>query len=261
MPYTNRLYVILHPTVALIGSQLAPEALARHYTVGPTRHYRGKVIFAEVDVDFRDPYFGIEAAIRELKPHEDGRPKATKFISSYRVLEFIPWSACRELYLTTPEGYCIELEAQPLPTTAPDGGLSIYAEIAPLRMLVLSRYGFLEFGRHITDPANPVGAPRFFYTQLGLDVAEFAAEFEHNPFMEPPIRNLHPSILRDAIAELASTPTKPNKGLALTSSLDDVSYRLIARGFILASPAEHRFYPMPPAAEIERRNLKFWRSM
>ena len=49
MEYQNRLYMILHPTSALIGSQYTPEQLARHYTVGPTRHYRGKVLFAEVD--------------------------------------------------------------------------------------------------------------------------------------------------------------------------------------------------------------------
>ncbi|HET6450850.1 MAG TPA: hypothetical protein VFI08_06040, partial [Spirochaetia bacterium] len=110
MEYANRLYVIVHPTSALIGSQYTPEQLARHYTVGPTRHYRGKVIFAEVDVAFRHPYFRIEEAIAELKPHEDGRPKATKFISCYRVLEHIELSALKSLYLTSEEGHCLELE-------------------------------------------------------------------------------------------------------------------------------------------------------
>ena len=57
MEYQNRLYVILHPTTALIGSQYTAEQLARHYTVGPTRHYRGKVLFAEVDLGFREPVF------------------------------------------------------------------------------------------------------------------------------------------------------------------------------------------------------------
>ena len=63
MQYQNRLYVLLHPTTALIGSQLTPEQLARHYTVGPTRHYRGKVVFAEVDGSFRNPYFRIDEAV------------------------------------------------------------------------------------------------------------------------------------------------------------------------------------------------------
>ena len=34
MEYANRLYVIVHPTSALIGSQYTPEQLAKHYTVG-----------------------------------------------------------------------------------------------------------------------------------------------------------------------------------------------------------------------------------
>src|SRR5271157_1600466 len=130
MAYQNRLYVILHPTTALIGSQYTPEQLARHYTVGPTRHYRGKVIFAEVDVAFRHPYFRIDEAIAELKPHEDGRPKATKFISCYRVLEHLELSALKNLYLTSEEGHCLEIEPRPWPGHELTGE-NIYAEISP----------------------------------------------------------------------------------------------------------------------------------
>jgi hypothetical protein len=260
MQYQNRLYVLLHPTTALIGSQLAPDELARHYTIGPTRHYRGKVVFAEVDPAFRNPYFRIDAAVAELKPHEDGRPKATKFISCYRVLEHIDLSALKNVYLSSEEGHCLELEPRPHP--GPDGeGESIYAEISPLRMLVLSRLDFGEFGRFITDPDNSIGAPRFLYTQLDLNVSEFIAEYEQNPFMQPPIANLHPAILRDAVMELRTAGYKSNKGLSLRSNLDNVSYKLIKKGFMFASQNDQRFYPIPSLAEIEKRNLKFWRSL
>ena len=260
MQYQNRLYVLLHPTTALIGSQLAPDQLARHYTIGPTRHYRGKVVFAEVDAAFRNPYFRIDAAVAELKPHEDGRPTATKFISCYRVLEHIDLSALKNVYLSSEEGACLELESRPQP--GPDGaGESIYAEISPLRMLVLSRLDFVEFGRFITDPDNSIGAPRFLYTQLDLNVSEFMAEYEQNPFMQPPIANLHPAILRDAVHELRTAGYKSNKGLSLRSNLDTVSYKLIRKGFMFASQNDQRFYPIPSLAEIEKRNLKFWRSL
>lgn len=261
MEYTNRLYVILHPTVALIGSQYTPEQLARHYTVGPTRYYRGKVLFAEVDIGFRHPYFAIEPAIAELKPHEDGRPKATKFIASYRVLEHLDFGALKNLYLTSAEGYCLELEPGSLAEKDGMGDLRIYAEIAPLRMLVLSRFGFTDFGAFLTDPANSIGAPKFFYTQLDFGIEEFMAEYEQNPFMQPPIPNLHPANLRDAILELRAVGTKSNKGLSLNSNLDNISYRMIRNGFMFASRQERRFYPMPSPGEIEKRNLKFWRSM
>jgi hypothetical protein len=260
MEYQNRLYVILHPTTALIGSQLSPEQLARHYTVGPTRHYRGKVVFAEVDAGFRDPYFSIDEAIAAIRPHEDGRPKATKFISCYRVLEHMDFSALRSIYLTSEEGHCLELEARPYSGNE-SAGESIYAEISPLRMLVLSKLEFAEFGRFITDPGTAIGAPRFLYTQLHLDVSAFMAEYEKNPFMQPPIVNLHPSTLRDAVHELRTAGYKSNKGLSLGSNLDNVSYKLIRKGFMFASQRDQKFYPIPSLAEIEKRNLKFWRSL
>ena len=260
MEYVNRLYVILHPTTALIGSQYTPEQLARHYTVGPTRHYRGKVLFAEVDFAFRNPYFRVEAAIADLKPHEDGRPKATKFISCYRVLEHLDLSALGNLYLSSEEGHCLEIEAKPYEGHE-RGGEYIYAEISPLRMLVLSKLDFVEFGRFITAPENSIGAPRFLYTALDLNVAEFMTEYEHNPFIQPPIVNLHPSILRDAVQELRTVGYKSNKGLSLRSNLDAVSYKLIRKGFMFASQNDQKFYPMPTLGEIEKRNLKFWRSL
>lgn len=261
MQTTNRLYLILHPTVALIGSQLPPEELARHYTVGPTRYYRGKVLFAELDPGFRHAHFAIDEALGDLKPHEDGRPKATKYISTYRVLEHVDFAALRELYLTTAEGYCLGLAQGPYAPDPNEGELRIFSEIAPLRMLVLSKMDFVGFAQFITDPANPVGAPRFFYTQVDVDVDGFLHDYEANPLMQPPLRNLHPEILATAIQELRSVKTKSNKGLSLHSNLDNLSYRRISRGFMFAARGENRYYPMPDAARIEKANLKFWRCM
>jgi hypothetical protein len=260
MEHTNRLYLIVHPTAALIGSQLTPDQLAKHYTVGPTRHYRGKVIFAELDPGFRHPYFAIDAAMKELRPHEDGRPKATKYISSYRVLEHVDYAALGNLYLTSEQGYCLELEAGPAPADS-GRGERIYAEITPLRMLVLSRMDLRAFGTFITDPANSIGAPRFMYTQVELAIDDFLTEYEQNPFMQPPIPNLHPAILRDAIHELRGATSKTNKGLLLGTNLDNFSYRLLRKGFVFAAQKDWKFYPMPTPAQIEKKNLKFWRSL
>ena len=120
---------------------------------------------------------------------------------------------------------------------------------------------FASYWPQVTDPDNPIGAPRFFYTQVELDIDGFLLEYGENPFMQPPIRNLHPSILEDAIRELRSLPAKSNKGLSLHSNLDSISYRMITRGFMFAGRGESSFYPMPEPAAIEKANLKFWRSM
>jgi hypothetical protein len=261
MAFENRLYQILAPNPALVASQLEPEAFAKHYTAGSVRYYASKIVFAEIDIDFRHPYFRIDHALDALVPHADGRPKATKFISTYRVLEHMDFRAIKRVMLGTPEGYTLELQSVPYTKTHEPGFLRIYAEIAPLRMLVMSRFDFPAFGRYITAPEFPKGAPKLFYTQVELDIAHFLEEFERHPTMHPPIPGLHPSKLRDAIVEMRSDLEKNSKGLRLDSSFDTIPYKLIRHGFMFASQEETRFFQMPSVAEIEQTNYRFWRAM
>jgi len=72
--FRKHLYVILFPNEALVASELGPEAFGRHYAVGSPRHFSGKVIFAEVDVNFRHPYFNIDAYLQQTttgKPQKE----------------------------------------------------------------------------------------------------------------------------------------------------------------------------------------------
>ncbi len=261
MEYRNRLYVVLHPNVALIGSQLEPEDFARHYSSGPTRYYFGKVIFAEIDPEYRHPFFDIEGILPELKPHEDGRPKATKFISSYRVLEHIDLDVIRRLHLATREGYVQSLEPAGHSETQEQGTVRILAEIAPIRMMVLSDYDFEQFSQHVTDPKYRKGAPAIFYTQLDVDVEQFVENLEDNPFLQSPVLSIHPSSLRDAFFELEKYPDKHTKGLCVDSSMDAVSYKQIRYGFMFASREKTKFFPMPELRELEDENYRFWKSM
>jgi hypothetical protein len=253
--------MILYPHNALIASQLTPEQLSRHYTAGSTRHYHGKVIFAEVDDSFRHEFFRIDEILETVRPHEDGRPKATKFIASYRVLEHVDPSALLRLYLGTQEGYSIGIDPAELEYDPQEKEARIFAEITPLRMLVLSRADFREFGAYITNPENPKSAPSQFYTQLDLDIVDFLEEFEANPFRPSPFPTVHPSILRDAFYELQRYPAKQHKGIALDNGLDHISYKLIRRGFMIAGQRSNVFFPMPPLSRIEEEHYKFWRTM
>ena len=74
--------------------------------------------------------------IGELNPHEDGRPKATKFIATYRVLEHLDFGALQSLYLTSPEGHCIELREAPYENKHKPGFIRLYAEIVRSPALV-----------------------------------------------------------------------------------------------------------------------------
>ncbi len=261
MLYENRLYQILYPNQALVASQLAPEAFARHYLIGSIRHYTGKLVFAEIDINFRHPYFDIEENLKYLIPHEDGTPKHTKFICSYRVMEHMDFDAIKSLYLSTSEAHVLELKPAEYDKVHQSGFLRTFAEIAPLSMLVMSPYEMPEFGRFITTPHNPKGCPKLFYTQIELNVDEFLANFEKNPFMQAPFPFLHPSKLRDAILQMKIKPEKKTKGLALFCPLDQISFKMIRHGFMFSSNDKHRFFPMPSLHDIETSHFRFWQDM
>jgi hypothetical protein len=261
MQYQKRLYQILYPNQALVASQLAPEAFARHYLIGSIRHYSGKLVFADIDIGFRDPYFDIEGGLAKLIPHEDGQPKHTKFICSYRVMEHMDFDSIKSLYISTSEAHVLELKPAEYDKVHQQGFLRTFAEIAPLSMLVISPYDMPEFGKFITQPGQTKGCPKLFYSQIDLNVDEFIANFEKNPFMQAPFPFLHPSKLRDAILQMKIKPEKQSKGLALFCPLDQISFKMIRHGFMFASKDKYKFFPMPSLHDIETSHFRFWQDM
>ena len=254
------LYLILFPTTALIGSQLEPEAFAKHFNAGSSKFYSGKMIFAEIDAGYRHPYFRLDEQLKDVKAHADGRPRATKYISNYRVLEHIDFAAIGPLYISTPEGYILPLHERPYDALHQPGFIRVFCEITPVSMLVLSDYNFLEFSRFITDPLSSVGASKIFYTQIDLDIQEFLADLTNNSLTPSPIPDVHPSVLRDSIMELQTVKTKHTKGLSLANPLGKISFRNLRHGFMFASQEKNRFYGLPSLGEIEKKNYKFFMS-
>jgi hypothetical protein len=261
MEYNKHLYAILYPSAALVGSQLSATDFAHHFITGSSKFFSGKLIFAEIDGGFRNPYFPIEESLAELTHHEDGRPKATKYISTYRVLEHLEFSAIKKLYISTPEGHTLELAEGAYDKHHEPGLIRVYAEISPISMMLLSDYNFADFGKFITDPKNRVGAPAMFYTQIELEVDEFLKEIQANPLLPSPIPDLHPGILSKSLLELKHAPDKHTKGLSPASSLGKVSFRNIRHGFMFASQKGTKFFPMPDLKTIEEKNFKFWKTM
>ncbi|MGA2546719.1 MAG: hypothetical protein ABSF43_09240 [Rectinemataceae bacterium] len=267
MAWESHLYLVVHPNHSLVASQLDAERFIKHYMRESTRYFEGKLVFVELDRDFRDPYFDVEGAYAQLKPHEDGSPKATKFISSYRVLEHVSFEAMGRLYICDASGGYVVLE--PAPEGTPDGAviapsvdeLRVILEVDPVKFIVLTRLGLTEYARFATDPANSKGAPRMLYTQLDLSVDDFIRETEESPYVTSFFPGIHPERLRAAIRELRRSPSKDVKGLSLYCPLDRISYKLLRGGFVFASPERFRFYPLLSLDEVERKYYKFWKSM
>lgn len=255
------LYLVLHPNHSLIASQLEPEQFVHHYVQNSSRYFEGRLIFAEVDPGFRHPYFDVEGAYRELVPHPDGRPKATKFIMSYRVLEHIDLDALGSLYFCNPSGEYIALK--PSAELPPSGSqeYSIMVEINPVRFMVLTRYDMVRFSAFITDPRNSKGAPVMFFTQLEFQVDDFVAEFDANPFLSSFVPGIHPARLHDAALELKRTPGKQVKGISLDCPIDKISYKMLGQGFMFAASGKAKFYPLLDVDTVERTNYRFWKTM
>ncbi len=105
------LYLSLIPE-ALIVSMLPPEEFGTYYSVGYRKKVRGQAMFIELDPEFRHDFFPIDQAIARCVPHEDGTPKKSVYIATYRVLEHIPLTDINLLYLVTKFGETLGLRTQ-----------------------------------------------------------------------------------------------------------------------------------------------------
>jgi hypothetical protein len=259
--YKPYMYMICYPNEALVLSQLSPEDFTYRYSYGSATYYSGKLIFAELDIDYRNDYFEIADGLSRLKSHSDGSPKATLFIKTYRILEHVEPEAIKVLYLANADGHCYPLYPGPFEPKPDVSDLRAYAEITPLSVLTLSKLDMRAFGAYFTNPETVISVPRLMYMQINLDVDYFLEEFEMNPFMPPPLEGVHPSKLRNAINNLRARETKFLKSLTLDMSMTKESFRKIRQGIMIKDAKKEVFFPMPSLEEIEEKDFKFWKGM
>jgi len=258
---TKYLYLLLYPNQSLIASQLDPVKFAQHYAQGSTSFLGGNFLFVEVDPDFRQTYFKIDVAYERLIPHEDGRPKATKFVSNYRTLEHIDFTALKNLYYCNAFGNFVILQPGDY-DPKPDGeDIHVFLDINPIKMVILSKYNFDDYGTISTDPNSLVSTPIILYTQVKYEIDDFLIQFSDNPFLPLRIPGVHPARMRDSILEVKSSPGKINKGVSLDCPFNKISYRNLLRGFMFCSLNKRKFYPLTPLEEIEKNFYQFWKSM
>lgn len=260
MSYQKHLYAIMYPNKSLVASQLEPNEFARYYSVGSNRYYSGKMLFLEVDLAYRHPYFRIDEFLAQTVEHPDGSPKHTKFISSYRVLEHLELSALGALYAVTTNGLALRMDKTADSEVPHPERVRIYQELNPVEMLVASTYGHRSFGRFMTSPENTKGAPRLFFTQLDLDVEAFLREWSRNPFMSAPLPGVHPQKLSETIKVLQGDPNPRTKSIGIQSIFGDVHYSKIKHGFWVAAGDESVFYPMPSEADLQAHHHAWWKA-
>jgi hypothetical protein len=241
--FQKHLYLILHPNEALVASQLSPEAFGAHYSVGSPRHFTGKVIFAEVDINYRHEYLRIDDYLAQTESGRPGAPKRTKFVKSYRVLVL---------------GLDPSLEP---PDAGREGRVRVYQEICPLRLVVASSLAPRPFGAYITQGTWSKGAPKIFFTQWDIDAEAVVKRNDVVSFSMGPLPNVNPTNLPTALKELAEDATKKTKTVSLNGNLDLMSYKNIQPGFWFSDGATTIFYRMPTMEELHDHYRAWWRRL
>ncbi|MBU0558928.1 MAG: hypothetical protein KKD86_12915 [Bacteroidetes bacterium] len=257
--YEKHLYMIVFPINALVASQLEPDKFGEHYTVGGAKHFSGKVIFAELDINFRSDYFEIGKYLAATIPHEDGSPKKTKFIKSYNVLEHVDLDAIKKLHLCTANGKVLTIEATPYTAVNEPGLTRIYQEICPLDTLVASSLDQREFGKFITTETKSKGAPQMCFTQIDFNIEQFFQSNLNKEIFHIELPNVNPYRFYDCLKELKDKPLKLTKTIGLGSLLKDISYKFLRHGFWFAESDNLKFFPMPSLSDLENEYYYWWK--
>jgi hypothetical protein len=245
-------YLVCSRFEALVASHLGPEDFGLYMAVGTNKLASGRVIFFEIDGGALDvEHFKLHDIEARCAPHPDGSPKRSKYVSVYRVMEFIPLDAYGMLYLSTPDGRVLGLESKAYTQDLEEPGPSLYCELCPLFPLVVSGQTPKDFCASITNPKSPISAPRLFFADLRLDRDEKGRLASYLPYSDPAhisacIRELHAG-------------TKKSKTVSRTPTIPGF-YRVIRRGFFLGDASGIKVYPFPSRDELEINHARWWHS-
>jgi len=257
--YKKHLYMIVYPIKALVGSQLEPEQFGEYYTLGSAKHYSGKVIFAEINPEFRGEYFHIEKYWDQITEHETGEPKKTKFIKSYNVMEHMDLEAIQKLFLVTTNGKVLPIEAAEYTAVSQPGLIRIFQEITPLETLVASTKDQRAFGQFITHETYSKGAPKICFTQIDFNIERFLEANKNREIFSTELPGVNPYRLFDCIMEMKEMPEKNTKTIQLGSLLKEISYKFLRHGFWFVGGDQMRFFPMPSISELENKYYYWWK--
>lgn len=248
----NYLYLSLIPE-ALIASQLSPSEFGSYYATGILRHSCDQAIFFEIDPNFQSDYLPLDKMDELCKPHKDGSPHRSVYLSVYRVLEHVPLSAYKNLYVVTSDGKTLEIEKAPF-TPDPKKKLYLYQDLAPARPRVASILNPQEYVERITSKDRLVHLDKLAFFDMKLGALE--NDTDKGDIGNLPYKNV--DHLRDCLNNVRMKGSKNNK--VVIRSADELQYRTVERGFYVGSGSEMLYYPMPSIEDLENKHYSWWRS-
>ena len=242
------LYLSVMPET-LVASMLPPEEFGTYLAVGSQRKIPHETMFFSLDPGLSDKYFDMSLVEKKCVPHKDGRPKKSLYISIYRVLEHIPISAIKSLYLVTRDGRVLEIAPAPLPEATNDE-YHLYAELCPVSPLVMSSLGPAEFCKDITSPAHPLHVPAICFMDMVM------------PDLTVDDANMGVTSVHAHIIETYKSMSASGKKMKIVDRRYKVKgwNRGIKDGFFIGNKEKVLFFPMASPEEMDAKHHEWWRS-
>ena len=242
---------------ALVASMLPTQGFGMYLSTGTKKRNKGQTIFFEVDLSQIEKIIDLESLNKRCVAKEDGSPKSSVYLSVYRVLETIPTSALKSLYLTTDHGCVLELKKAPYDKSQESQkALHLYQELCPVTPLVASGLPPSVFLKRLTDNSIPIVLPKLFFVELKLGelaTNPLSGSAEHLPYSNV-------GHLRDCLEILKGEYEKHMKTVQRIFS-GTLLYRTIETGFYVGSKDEMAFYPYPSMKQLEDINYEFFREI
>lgn len=242
---------------ALVASMLPPEKFGMYLSTGTKKRNKGQTIFFEVDLSKIESLIDMGSLNNRCVAKEDGSPKSSVYLSVYRVLETIPTSALKSLYLTTDHGCVLELKKAPYDKSKePQNALHLYQELCPVTPLVASGFTPSAFLKKLTDGSIPIVMPKLFFVELKLGelaTNPLSGSAEHLPYSNV-------GHLRDCLEILRGEYEKHMKTVQRIFS-GTLLYRTIETGFYVGAKDDIVYYPYPKMADLENINYEFFRAI
>jgi hypothetical protein len=253
---SNFIYLTATPE-ALIASMLPPEDFGEYLSTGTKKMNKGQAIFFEIDPGQIEKLIDMDSLNRRCVAKPDGSPKSSVYLSVYKVLEMLPLSALKSLYLTTDNGYTLELKKAPYDLASEITNKSyLFQELCPTSPMIASVLPPSAFLKRLTDGSIPIVLPKLFFVELKL--GDLATNPQKGSIDYLPFANV--GHLRDCLEILSGEYEKKMKTVKRVFS-GTLLYRTIESGFYIGSKDEIIFYPFPTLAELEKINYKFFRSI
>jgi hypothetical protein len=253
-----RKYIYLTTTPeALIASMLPPADFGAYLSTGTKKRNKGQAIFFEIDLGKIENLIDMESLNNRCVAKPDGRPKSSVYLSVYKTLEMIPLTALKNLYLTTDNGYTLELTKTDYDTSKEDiKKLNLFQELCPISPLVATDLTPSAFLKKMTDGSMTISIPKLFFVDLKLGelaTNPLSGSVEHLPYS-----NL--GHLRDCLEILKGEYEKHMKIVHRVFERE-LLYRTIDSGFYVGSLNDILYYPYPCMEDLEKLNYNFFRAI